>query len=577
MKEHYDTVSENESYLWGLYTCRKLRHLVSSLDRLITTLESIEELLLDCGSQCSRMALIVSAFPLPLPGKKTIMKFDLLLKELSWNIDTILYILIMSDHEKLKWFVDNCRYVFESPVVGGTGPVESGTDVGEARANLLHRIKKEPVSNKINFTILWIYSFLFLILIAAALYFQKGNGFVSKIEIFFRLFTIIRLVSEIKFINKCNTYYLFLGVVINVLLRKNSGLISIRSIFIFLHATVSDIFICRFIVTLFNGEFGSILKMRAPPIILVFLLCEVTCCACVILSFDMLLNQSAICIFNFTMCFMLFIDSAICSSNFTMYFIHFIVSAMIEKNGGSSRSLPDSSEIFVYIMVALFIIKDPFRYIADYETQTRIKDGLKSTWKYFVLLLFLCGPIFPRVYDKHLFFEVKNVSIPSKEMILVWPTCYILLLRATDPLRDFLERVSRRYVPTYGETCYFDEEVLPGRLEYSSESSAIPIQCFQIDHEHLKLETRIAGDDSCAIYHYYIQGGFATFFSNVLTTEQRLREIATFISNVDVWKIFWKQKATFKRKTLLQCSQHCSHFCSNTKLLSHNLCQWRGE
>jgi hypothetical protein len=49
-------------------------------------------------------------------------------------------------------------------------------------------------------------------------------------------------------------------------------------------------------------------------------------------------------------------------------------------------------------------------------------------------------------------------------------------------------------------------------------------------------------------------GGFATFFSSVLTIEQRLREIATFISNVDVWKIFWKQKATFKRKTLLQCS-----------------------
>jgi hypothetical protein len=45
--------------------------------------------------------------------------------------------------------------------------------------------------------------------------------------------------------------------------------------------------------------------------------------------------------------------------------------------------------------------------------------------------------------------------------------------------------------------------------------------------------------------HYYIQGGFATFFSNVLTTEQRFREIVTFISNVDVWKIFWKQKATF--------------------------------
>jgi hypothetical protein len=76
--------------------------------------------------------------------------------------------------------------------------------------------------------------------------------------------------------------------------------------------------------------------------------------------------------------------------------------------------------------------------------------------------------------------------------------------------------------------------------------------------------------------HYYIQGGFATFFSNVLTTEQRFREIVTFISNVDVWKIFWKQKATFKRKSLLQCSQHCSHLCSNTKLLSHNLCQGRG-
>jgi hypothetical protein len=50
--------------------------------------------------------------------------------------------------------------------------------------------------------------------------------------------------------------------------------------------------------------------------------------------------------------------------------------------------------------------------------------------------------------------------------------------------------------------------------------------------------------------HYYIQGGFATLFSNVLTTKQCLREIATFISNIEVWKTFWKQKATFKRKTL---------------------------
>jgi hypothetical protein len=67
-------------------------------------------------------------------------------------------------------------------------------------------------------------------------------------------------------------------------------------------------------------------------------------------------------------------------------------------------------------------------------------------------------------------------------------------------------------------------------------------------------------------------GGFATFFSNVFSSEQCLREIAMFISNFDVWKTFWRRKATFKKKTLFQCSQHCSHLCSNRELLSHNLC-----
>ncbi|KAG0579613.1 hypothetical protein KC19_4G110000 [Ceratodon purpureus] len=108
MKEDYFVVSEDDVYVWQLYYSKKLKQLTSSSDKLLSTLGSIKDLLQACGSQWSRMGLALSV---PLSDKKTISKFDILIKELTWNLDTIRYALHLTGDMKMKWDKNRCSYI----------------------------------------------------------------------------------------------------------------------------------------------------------------------------------------------------------------------------------------------------------------------------------------------------------------------------------------------------------------------------------------------------------------------------------------------------------------------------------
>jgi hypothetical protein len=109
----YVAASNNDNYMWGFYTSKKLRHLISSLDGLISIFQSIICLLQSCVNEWCRMALVLATFPL-LEPVKTFTEFDLLLKELRWKLDTITYLLDLTEDFKLNWDANNCRYVLDS-------------------------------------------------------------------------------------------------------------------------------------------------------------------------------------------------------------------------------------------------------------------------------------------------------------------------------------------------------------------------------------------------------------------------------------------------------------------------------
>ena len=108
LKSYYSAVSD--SVMWQLYFSKKLPYLISSLIRLLSTLGSSKDLVQACGSEWGRMALVLSV---PPSAKKTLSKFDILINELSWNLDTIYYALQLTGDMEFKWNDSSRRYVYE--------------------------------------------------------------------------------------------------------------------------------------------------------------------------------------------------------------------------------------------------------------------------------------------------------------------------------------------------------------------------------------------------------------------------------------------------------------------------------
>jgi hypothetical protein len=105
MKETYDAVYKNG--MWDLYYSKKLKKLIGPLDKLLSTLGSSKDLLRTCGDQWGRMRLVLS---IP-PSIKTVSKFDLLINELSWNLDMIRYALLLSNHMEFQRHENKLSYV----------------------------------------------------------------------------------------------------------------------------------------------------------------------------------------------------------------------------------------------------------------------------------------------------------------------------------------------------------------------------------------------------------------------------------------------------------------------------------
>jgi hypothetical protein len=105
MKETYDAVYKNG--MWDLYYSKKLKKLIGPLDKLSSTLGSSKDLLRACGSQWGRMGLDLS---IP-PSIKTVSKFDLLINELSWNLDMIRYALNLTNDLEFQWHENRLSYV----------------------------------------------------------------------------------------------------------------------------------------------------------------------------------------------------------------------------------------------------------------------------------------------------------------------------------------------------------------------------------------------------------------------------------------------------------------------------------
>lgn len=158
MKGTYFAVSEND--MWQLYYAEKLPHLVSSLDRLLSTLGSTEDLVQTCGCQWGKMGLVVS-IPLPPPGIKRFSRFDLLINELKWNLDSIRYVLNLTDNLEFKWDENRCGYVIERNQMNRVAAAEAMESeecerfVTEDRAHFLSKIEDGSLLTPENFILHW--------------------------------------------------------------------------------------------------------------------------------------------------------------------------------------------------------------------------------------------------------------------------------------------------------------------------------------------------------------------------------------------------------------------------------------
>ena len=163
VKTTYRAVSEND--MWQLFCTKKLKQLVNSLYRLLSTLDSTKDLLQACGSQCFRMGLVlcipssapvknpfssIEEDPSPSAEETASSKFDLILKELSWNLETIHYALHLTTNMELKWNENRCRYVLEIegsvPKSVELGLVDSERLLGEDRDHLLSKLQDGSLS-----------------------------------------------------------------------------------------------------------------------------------------------------------------------------------------------------------------------------------------------------------------------------------------------------------------------------------------------------------------------------------------------------------------------------------------------
>lgn len=157
MKRTYSALSDTDK--WRLFTSKKLRQLVSSLNKLLSTIWCIKDLLHACGSQWGSMGLVVS-MPLPPPEKKTSSKFDVLVKELNWNLETIHYALYWNTwNMEFQWNGSKCRFVLET-LDHGPGVTVAEADVqleesarlaSEDRSHLLSQLKEGSILTPKNF------------------------------------------------------------------------------------------------------------------------------------------------------------------------------------------------------------------------------------------------------------------------------------------------------------------------------------------------------------------------------------------------------------------------------------------
>jgi hypothetical protein len=134
MKETYfDPLIENETSMWLLYNSSKLTQLVSSLDKLSSTIWYARNLVQDCDKKRERIALILSIPMAPSEKNAQYSKFDLLINELNWNLDTIQYILLhLSGNVELKWNEMWCRYTLEMKNTAAEVPAAQGMQPAES-------------------------------------------------------------------------------------------------------------------------------------------------------------------------------------------------------------------------------------------------------------------------------------------------------------------------------------------------------------------------------------------------------------------------------------------------------------